>query len=669
MASGSVPSDALPEGTGPTTDGPKEAEAQADGRNLETRKDQNDANTGVTDLPVKELASRDMASEVDVPLLNSTRELAADLEEGRKANSSNTGNSPEVVEDSKRPIFILASCMICVFFVLIVIFAYYPFSGDPWPWSEALRNQSWGNFTFDGDEPWEAGGKEFFGAGGKPLLTLGNPSAWGGIANSGETLLGILQNHSWGGFGLQNRSASNESSSASSASSGSSGSKKQRKPGELWGNSSEVFPLLGKGLCMRTTWSTSELIPKYNTWVTHQDVMQLFTPGDHAKCEADCQSKPWCTGFVTFGEGENAKCSMVWEDEGVPSAYDWNPAFKCYWRKRWHHNSVGVYAPPNRPVPKIIWTYWEDMKKVDWGHRIEATTQSFLDLCHRSWRKMNPDWKVHILNQYTVWDYISKKDLPEGFDNLMIQHRSDAIRLALIVKYGGVWIDATILLLKPLDSVIKEDQPSLRHFYVNGGTPNMPTIKTRYSRYSTDFHVENWFMAAPPQDPFMVRSMDCVRELHKYTDVKELSTYPWLFTKRQMGDLDGLGLWKYVATSACFFKVLDDDREITRWWLSPSVHRSNFMGHLSEAWFGYGNTHQVLVDLLYTHQPYVVKELTEGPLLLLKFTHDSRAALIDPITPMQIYGCWDTSWSATLKAIGLNTTDSCNEMKTRTWWG
>lgn len=24
--------------------------------------------------------------------------------------------------------------------------------------------------------------------------------------------------------------------------------------------------------------------------------------------------------------------------------------------------------------------------------------------------------------------------------------------------------------------------------------------------------------------------------------------------------------------------------------------------------------------------------------------------LIDPITPMQIYGCWDTSWSATLKA-------------------
>ena len=24
---------------------------------------------------------------------------------------------------------------------------------------------------------------------------------------------------------------------------------------------------------------------------------------------------------------------------------------------------VGVYAPPNRPVPKIIWTYWEDMKK------------------------------------------------------------------------------------------------------------------------------------------------------------------------------------------------------------------------------------------------------------------------------------------------------------------
>eukprot|EP00913_Durusdinium_trenchii_P003157 g2918.t1 len=86
--------------------------------------------------------------------------------------------------------------------------------------------------------------------------------------------------------------------------------------------------------------------------------------------------------------------------------------------------------------------------------------------------------------------------------------------------------------------------------------------------------------------------MDCVRELHKYTDVKELSTYPWLFTKRQMGDLDGLGLWKYVATSACFFKAFRfEAHRPTARFTAPTGS-----GHLSEAWFGYGNTHQVLVD-------------------------------------------------------------------------
>ena len=48
-------------------------------------------------------------------------------------------------------------------------------------------------------------------------------------------------------LGLVQGSASNESSSASSASSGSSGSKKQRKPGELWGNSSEARWAVGGG--------------------------------------------------------------------------------------------------------------------------------------------------------------------------------------------------------------------------------------------------------------------------------------------------------------------------------------------------------------------------------------------------------------------------------------
>lgn len=596
------------------------------------------------------------------------------------------GNPSKVEEGSTASLSKCLCCMVCLIFGLVV--AYYPLRGDPWPWTRTLRKQPWGNVTL-GTGPWSSG-KDIFGLmqnrswvswgnfsfanGGKPMLeSLENPSSWG-ITKSGESLMGILQNHSRGVNGSAASHATSElfigHSNRSNRSALGPPAKWKHPPWEVWGGSSEDFPLLGNGLCLRESWTGAELIPKYNTWVSHTDVMQSFFPADHDTCERDCRNKPWCTGFVTFGYGQNSQsCSLIWKDEGLPFSHDWNPAFKCYWRKKWRWNSVGIYTPPLTPVPKIIWTYWENLKKTDWGHRPEATSASFLDLCHRSWRRLNPDWKVHILNQFTVWDYISKDDLPKGFDNLMIQHKSDSIRLALIVKYGGVWIDATILLLKPLDSVIKESEPEKRHFYVNRGTKNKPTIKTRYARYNTEFHVENWFIAAPPQDPFILRTNNCVKELHKFTDKKRFEDFPYLFTPRQISDLNGLGLWEYVATSACFFKVLDDDREIARWWLSPSVRRQNLMGHLNEAWFGYGNAHGVMVDLFYRYQDYVVKDLAQDSLLLLKFTHDSRKALIDPVTPLQIYGCDYTSWGETLKAIGVNTSAKCTEMRKVHWWG
>jgi hypothetical protein len=69
-----------------------------------------------------------------------------------------------------------------------------------------------------------------------------------------------------------------------------------------------------------------------------------------------------------------------------------------------------------------------------------------------SWIINNPGWKINLVdfdnlkNYVTDIDYIydSKKDISP-------QAKSDIIRLSLLKNHGGVWADATMLCMQPLD--------------------------------------------------------------------------------------------------------------------------------------------------------------------------------------------------------------------------
>ncbi|CAK9014922.1 unnamed protein product [Durusdinium trenchii] len=149
--------------------------------------------------------------------------------------------------------------------------------------------------------------------------------------------------------------------------------------------------------------------------------------------------------------------------------------------------------------------------------------------------------------------------------------------------------------------------------------------------------------------------------MHQEGDTKHLSDYGNLFTQRQLEDLDALAEWAYLATDACIFKALDEDRALTQWWLSPSVHRRNFLGHLNPLWFQ--NPNQTLIDIFYRVNPEIVQTLTGGALLLLKFTTDMRKALLEPLSPLELYGCVESSWSIVLAAIGIANITKCEELR------
>lgn len=87
-----------------------------------------------------------------------------------------------------------------------------------------------------------------------------------------------------------------------------------------------------------------------------------------------------------------------------------------------------------------------------------------------SWEINNPEWTVHYIDLNNLKDYVN--DINYIYDinkNITPQAKSDIIRLSLLKNYGGVWADATMLCMQPLDFWATEAmQPS--KFWMYHGT-------------------------------------------------------------------------------------------------------------------------------------------------------------------------------------------------------
>lgn len=99
---------------------------------------------------------------------------------------------------------------------------------------------------------------------------------------------------------------------------------------------------------------------------------------------------------------------------------------------------------------KIIWQYW--------GQGLERDSLPEVILpCFESVDKHKGEYEVIRLDNSSIADYI---DLPQYvYERLKDEHSgygyvflSDLIRLALLVVYGGVWMDATIYMTGPIPS-------------------------------------------------------------------------------------------------------------------------------------------------------------------------------------------------------------------------
>lgn len=164
--------------------------------------------------------------------------------------------------------------------------------------------------------------------------------------------------------------------------------------------------------------------------------------------------------------------------------------------------------------PQTIWGYW------DQGY---ADMPDLFKLCVDSWRRCNPSWDVRILGREAVPEFLSDADLPNRFAEIQSpETAADCVRLALLARYGGVWLDVSVILRSSLETLCWRAIHARRH----------RAAAFFHPRYSSpepgaqDF-METWFLAAIRGDPLVLQWRDLVKELmHNRTGVEGLLTHP-----------------------------------------------------------------------------------------------------------------------------------------------
>lgn len=101
---------------------------------------------------------------------------------------------------------------------------------------------------------------------------------------------------------------------------------------------------------------------------------------------------------------------------------------------------------------------------------------------------------VHLLNMSNIGYYI---DIPESVKKLyprFMAHFSDYLRVALLEKYGGVWLDATVLIGDDFEKKI------IRLLRNKKGI-----LTPRYGNMKTSSGISNWFIATALPDNYGIK--------------------------------------------------------------------------------------------------------------------------------------------------------------------
>jgi len=193
-------------------------------------------------------------------------------------------------------------------------------------------------------------------------------------------------------------------------------------------------------------------------------------------------------------------------------------------------------------LPKVIYGFWDNLDE-------NIIIQSHI----RSWRRhLSSEWEIIILNKDNVYKYVDESFINKyGSGELDATRFSDFLRIELLTKKGGCWMDASIFILngKFLDDIYNE------------------MIKNQYDGCFYEYkeltqnilqpHIDNWFMMAPKGSKILT---DLYYEFTKAFDMGFLKYKQEILMKTDINlkKTIGYGNDTYLLQHAIFHYLLKD---------------------------------------------------------------------------------------------------------------
>ena len=179
------------------------------------------------------------------------------------------------------------------------------------------------------------------------------------------------------------------------------------------------------------------------------------------------------------------------------------------------------------PIPKRIWSFWD------------GPPCRTVDVCVRSWREHNPGYEINVLSKSNLHEYLGSDFVLPKHAGDSVARFSDYVRLELLARHGGIWIDASILCNAPFDwihAAAAGGGADMVGFYLNGFTNHSVQSPV----------IESWFFACTPGSSFVTQWRDEFFHTALYDSIEA-----YVRRKREVDGVDTQGIHHCLLNYLC----------------------------------------------------------------------------------------------------------------------